>query len=325
MHNLPVATALHKHLPGAQIDWVVEEALVGIPGLHPAVGRVIPVALRRWRRRLFATQTWRELAAFRRELRRESYDLVLDTQGLIKSGLIACQARLTSTGERVGYAAETAREPVAARFYDRGIAIPRNMHAVERNLCLAAAACGMMPDTDVDYGIHSSTAQADWLPHAPYALLLTASSRDDKSWPRASWLALAASLTSSGLFLLLPAGTERERQEAAKLASAMGSRAMLAPELTLGEIAGLCAGARLVVGVDTGLTHLAAALGCPTLCLFAGSDPTLTGVYGGVHGGGAADARPAAGLARNLGSQGKPPAAAEACAVAAELLRQSAS
>ena len=317
VHNLPVATTLHKHLPGAQIDWVVEEAFADIPRLHPAVGRVIPVALRRWRRRLFAVETWRQMAAFRRELRRENYDLVVDSQGLIKSALIAREARLTSQGERVGYAAEAAREPLAARCYDRGIAIPRNVHAVERNLWLAAAACGRTPDVDIDYGIRASALRANWLPQGPYALLLTASSRDDKSWPKEAWLALAASLTASGLNLLLPAGTDSERQGATDLASAMGSRAMVAPKLTLSEIAGLCAGASLVVGVDTGLTHLATALGRPTLCLFAGSDPVLTGVHAGVG-------DRAQHLARNLGSRGSPPTALEACALAAELLRGSA-
>ena len=311
VHNLPVASALHASFPEAQIDWVVEEGFADIARLHPAVDRVIAVALRRWRHRLGSAETWREVAAFRRELRVRAYDLVLDSQGLIKSALIARLAVLTPAGERVGYAAEAAREPLAARLYQRGIGIPKNLHAVLRNLWLAAAACDQAPDEDVDYGIAASALTAAWLPPAPYALLLTASSREDKSWQAPAWLELAASLSAQGLSLVLPAGSESERRDAQKLAAGMGDGAVVAPQLSLAQIAGLCAGAALIVGVDTGLTHLACALGRPTLCLFAGSEPALTGVYAGSRG---------LQLARNLGSRGKPPAAQEACAVAAELL-----
>ena len=315
VHNLPVATALRARFPEAAIDWLVEEAYTDVARLHPAVGRVIPVALRRWRRRLFACDTWREIASCRRELRRVAYDLVLDSQGLIKSALIARQAQLSPRGERVGYCAEAAREALAARAYDRCVGIPRNLHAVLRNRWLAAAAVGDAPDEEVDYGIASATLAADWLPQTPYALLVSASSRADKSWPAASWLALAACLANRGLSPVLPSGTADEQRQAQSLAAAMGGQATAAPLLPLAQVAGLCAGARLVVGLDTGLVHLAAALGRPTLCLFSGSDPALTGVLAG------SSANPV----RNLGQLGRAASAAEACAVAAELLDASAS
>ena len=311
VHNLPVATALRARFPEAQLDWVVEEAYTDIPRLHPAIARVIPVALRRWRRHLFSAATWAEVAAFRRELRRVAYDLVLDTQGLIKSSLVGRQAQLSSGGLRVGYAASVAREPLAALGYDRGVAIARSLHAVERNHRLAAAAGHYDPGGDIDYGIAAAPLTAGWLPAPPYALLFTASSRDDKSWPSPAWRELAAKLAAGGLSPVLPAGSAQERQRATALASAMGPAARVAPRLGLAEMARLCAGARLVIGVDTGLTHLAAALGRPTLCLFSGSDPVLTGVYGGSGAGQSV---------RNLGQRGSPPTSAEAAAVAAELL-----
>jgi len=310
VHNLPVASDLAARFPGATIDWVVEEGFAEIPRLHPAVSRVIVVALRRWRRKLASAATWREILAFGRELRSEAYDLVVDTQGLVKSALIARQARLTAGGRRVGYAAETAREPLAARFYDAGMAIPKNLHAVERNRWLAAAACGQLPDLPLAYGVNAAPLAADWLPEGPYAVLFTVSSRADKGWPDADWMTLGAALSARGLSLVLPAGSNSEREAVTRLAGRMG-KARVAPQLSIAAIAGLVAGARLVVGVDTGLSHLAAALGRPTLALFSASDPTLTGVYGGPH----ADNR-----IRNLGARGRPPSAAEAVAAAEELL-----
>ena len=308
VHNLPVASDLAVRYPDATIDWVVEESFAQIPRLHPAVSRVVVVALRRWRRKPLSASTWREMAAFRRELQTDAYDLVVDTQGLIKSGLIARLAKLAPGGRRVGYAAEAAREPLAARFYDEGIAIPKNLHAVERNRWLAAAACNTLPDLPFAYGVNAAPLAAPWLAEAPYAVLFTATSRADKGWPDQDWVALGAWLAGRGLRPVLPAGSAAEREAAQRLAARMaGAHPLLAPQLSIAELAGLIDGARLVVGVDTGLTHLAAALGRPTLALFAASDPALTGVYGGNR-------------IRNLGARGRPPAAAEAIAAAGELL-----
>ncbi len=310
MHNLPVVSDLRIRFPEAAIDWVVEEGFAEIPRLHPAVRRVIPVALRRWRRQLASAAAWREMSVFRRNLQSEAYDLVLDSQGLIKSGLITRLARLAPGGRRIGFAAESAREPLAARFYDTGLAIPKKLHAVLRNRWLAAVAVGHLPDLPLAYGISATPLAAEWLPGQSYAVLLTATSRSDKSWPEANWIALALALTTQGLKLVLPAGTAAERDRAVRLARLMAD-AVPAPTLSVTDIAGLCAGASLVVGVDTGITHLAAALGIPTLALFAASDPQLTGIQ--------ADDR-AVCRTRNLGEAGKPPGVGEAIAAALELL-----
>lgn len=306
IHNLPVASDLRRRLPDAAIDWVVEESFAEIPRLHPAVDRVIPVAVRRWRRRLLAAATWREMAEFKRQLRRQAYDLVLDSQGLAKSGLIAAQARLAGGGRRCGYAREAARESLAARFYDEGFLIPRNAHAVERNRWLAAAALGYAPDLPLDYGIAAPALAADWLPKGGYAVLLTATSRDDKLWPEPDWLALGSALAATGLRCVLPGGSPAERQRAGRLANALG-RAVAAPAMNLTDLAGLLAGAALVVGVDTGLVHLAAALGRPTLALFCASEPGLTGVHAGER-------------AINLGGCNAPPSARQAVDAALGLL-----
>ena len=198
IHNLPVATDLRRNFPKITIDWVVEESFADIPRLHPAVRLVLPVALRRWRSQLFARDTRVQWRAFRQALDERHYDVILDTQGLVKSALIGWIAR----GNRCGYVAEAAREPLAARFYNRRFAIPRNLHAVDRNRWLAAAAFDYPPpdaaDPSLDYGIKAQPLVAQWLPQRPYAVLLSATSRDDKLWAEERWVELGRSLAERG-------------------------------------------------------------------------------------------------------------------------------
>jgi len=298
VHNLPVVSDLRRHFPEAAIDWVVEEGFADIPRLHPAVRRVIPVAVRRWRKAPAAPATWREIGALRRLLRAETYDDVLDTQGLLKSALIARLAR----GSHLGFARDSVREPLAACLYERGLTVARDLHAVERNRALAGAAFAYRPGPALDYGIAAAPLAAAWLPLPPYAVLLTATSRDDKLWPEDDWLALGAGLAKRGLSCVLPGGTAAERGRTARLAARL-PRAVAVPPLELRQLAGLLAGAALVVGVDTGLAHLAAALRRPTLGLYCATDPRLTGVYAGD-------------TALNLGGPGAAPSLASVMAAA---------
>jgi heptosyltransferase I len=303
IHNLPVASDIRRRLPDAEIDWVVEENFAAIPHLHPAVRRVLPVAVRRWRKSLLSPAVWQEIWGYCRLASAEFYDAVLDTQGLVKSALLAKQAH----GAKLGHAPDSAREPFAARLYDRSFSIPKNLHAVERNRRLAAAALGYtLDDLPLDYGITAPPLKADWMPAGEYVVLLTATSRTDKEWPEEDWRALGTALIATGLRCLLPGGSEHERLRAARIARSLG-RAVATPAMNLTDLAGLMAGARIVVGVDTGLVHLAAALGRPTIAIYCASDPALTGVLGTApH--------------VNLGQQGNPPSAAAVVSAALRLL-----
>lgn len=296
IHNLPVASDIHRHFPQARIDWCVEESFVAIPRLHPAVGRIVPVAVRRWRKALLQAATWREMLEFQQRVREVDYDLVLDTQGLAKSALLASRAN----GIVAGYASDSARESLAARFYDRHYSVDRQLHAVVRNRQLAGAALGYRVDDAVDYGIAAVAQDFDWLPEKPYLVLLTATSRDDKLWPEARWVELGGKLAALGLQAVLPAGSPLERERASRLAAAIPG-AVAAPRLRIDTLASLLAGAQAVVGVDTGLTHLAVALTVPTVALYTATEPGLTGVYG-------------SGFHRNLGGTGQCPGVAEVLA-----------
>jgi heptosyltransferase-1 len=272
VHQMPAITEVRRNYPAAKIAWVVEEDYAPLARLHPGVDAVHPVAARRWWRQP-GLAAWRELRAFARALRAEQYDRIVDTQGLLRSAIIARMAR----GERHGYDRFSAREPWATPLYDRGHRVERGLHAIMRNRLLSGAALGYAPAGDPDYGL-ADARLAEPTP-APYAVLLHGSAGADKRWQQAHWIALGATLEARGLDLRVPWGSEGEREGSDGIARAL-TRASVPGRKPLDQVARLLAGARLVVGVDTGLVHLAAALGVPLVAIFIASDPGLTGPRG---------------------------------------------
>lgn len=300
IHHFPAVSDAARQFPAARIDWVVEESFAEVAPLHPAVNRVIPVAIRRWRGALLSSATWGEMGAFRRQLRSERYDCVIDTQGLLKSAVVARQA----LGPLHGFDRASAREPVATRFYRHVHAVAPERHAVDRNRLLTAAALGYRLEGRADYGLRVS-AELPLRVRAPYALLLTMTSRDDKLWPEEHWRTLGIALEARGLHCLLPWGSEEEKRRCARIATAVPG-AVVPRRMALVELASLANGACCVVGVDTGLAHLAAALAVPTAGIFCGSDPALTGLHGG-------------GSVRNIGAAGRAPVPDQVLAALGEL------
>jgi heptosyltransferase-1 len=275
LHNLPVVTDICQHIPDATIDWVVEESFAALPTLHPNVRSAIPVAVRRWRKSWWDSRG--EMRAVCGKLREQHYDLTLDTQGLFKSALITrCVDK-----PRCGYDWNSAREPVASLFYDRTFAVAKNLHAIERNRQLAGQALGYTPQGAPDYGIRAPSASFPWFNQStPYVVLLHATSRDDKLWEEAKWIELGTRLAAEGLQLILPWGSAKEQARSERLSSAI-PQAVCPPKLNLVEAAALLGHARAVIGVDTGLSHLAAALDVPTIGIYTATDPGLTGLYVG--------------------------------------------
>lgn len=277
LHTLPALTDAMHILPGVKFDWVVEEGFAQIPGWHPAVSRVIPVALRRWRKSWFSAQTRRERAHFKQQLREYRYDAVIDAQGLIKSAALVTRL---ARGKKHGLDCKSAREPMASCFYNYRHHISRQQHAVERVRELFAASLQYTKPTDSgDYAIAQRFLSQLPADANQYLVFLHATTRDEKHWPEARWRELIALLQSSGLRIKLPWGTEYEHQRALRLAEGFHHVEVL-PRLTLQQVAEVLAGAKAVVSVDTGLSHLTAALDRPNITLYGPTDPGLIGGYG---------------------------------------------
>ena len=284
VHHMPALTEARKARPDARFTWLVEEAFAPLVASHPAVGEVVAVAWRRWRKSLFSPATLGEIGRSLRAIRTPRYDEIVDSQGLLRSAVIARFAH----GRRHGYDTSSIREPLAAAFYDVRHSVSRALHAVERNRILSGLALGYTPQGAPDFGLDRARFGA---PSERYAVLLHATAEPRKLWPEANWIALGKAL--GDLTLVLPWGTETERARSERLAAAL-PRARVPERAPLDAVARLIAGAQFVVGVDTGLMHLAAAFGVPLVAIFAASKPGLTGPVG-------------SGPIKVLGAEGAPP------------------
>ncbi|MCL6415589.1 lipopolysaccharide heptosyltransferase I [Aestuariirhabdus sp. Z084] len=278
IHALPALTDAAKAIPGLTVDWVVEEGFAELPSWHPVVDRVIPVAIRRWRKSLLKSIFSGEIKAFREELGRTRYDVVIDAQGLLKSAWIARQAQ----GVRCGLDRYSAREPLASWFYHKRFTVARELHAVERIRQLFANALDYpVPQEVGDYGIN----QDSFLPEIvaqkgnPYVVFLHGTTRYDKHWPEHYWQTLCGMLVHRGYEVRLPWGNEQERLRAEAIARISPSAEVL-PKLNIAGVASQLSGASGVVAVDTGLGHLSAALSVPTVSLYGPTSPALIGAYG---------------------------------------------
>jgi heptosyltransferase-1 len=286
VHHMPAMTDARRHLPDARLTWVVEEAYAPLARLHGAVDEVIPVAARRWRASLRQPAAWRdilrEIGRFRRAVRERPYDAIIDSQGLMRSALIARQAR----GRRHGYDMASIREPPASLFYDVRHRVEWGAHAIFRNRALCGVALGYAPKPPIDFGLDRRKIARPG-PAENYAVLLHATARPTKEWVEAHWVAVARGVLDRGLDVVLPWGTETERARSEAIAAALDcgtgasqDRVRVLDRRPLDEVAAVIAGAAVVIGVDTGLIHVAAALGVPLVAIFVGSDPGLTGPMG---------------------------------------------
>ena len=276
IHTLPALTDAMNAIPGIRFDWVVEEAFKEIPAWHPAVDKVIPVAIRRWRKSLFSKQTRSEWKTYKSSLQAIRYDAVIDAQGLIKSAFLVTRL---AKGSSFGQDKYSAREPLAAKLFDHPISIAKQQHAVERTRQLFAAALDYtLPECRGDFAIQAHF-QSQQPPKNPYLVFQHSTTRFDKHWPETYWSTLIKKAGDAGWYIKLPWGNPSEKERADRLAEAH-ENAQVLPKLSLAEVAQVLASACGCVSVDTGLSHLAAALDRPNVILFGPTDPGLVGGYG---------------------------------------------
>lgn len=275
VHALPAISDMARAIPGIQIDWLVEKSFAAMPQQHRAVQRVITLQWRKWRKSLRTPDTQAAIRSWRAEMGQHRYDLIIDLQGLLKSAAFACFAQ----GPRAGYDWHSIREPLASLFYSRKGHVARNLHAVDRCRQLVAQVLNYpLPTTPPDFGLQSSPDA--WRPAGsrPYAALIPCASRPEKLWPQQDWIDIGQQLRAKGMDVAVMWGSPDEEQRAQDIAQAIDGA--VPPFLTVAQVGDTLAHASLVIGLDTGMTHLAAAHGRPTLGIYCDHEPGLAGVTG---------------------------------------------
>lgn len=324
LHNLPLVWDLRARLPQAQIDWVVEEAYVHL--LEPllsrnsfhGIDRIIPFGLRRWKKNLFKTSTWKEFFAFRRNLRKVQYDVLIETQGLLKSALVCSLANKSQNAVVAGLANATqysGYEPAARSFYNRCVEVPTQCHAVDRSRFVMCSALDWpllerseAPQFYPAIFMQALSAQSAGNLQSPYVLCFHSTAREAKRWSNSNWIALGKELSSKGYQVVFPWGNAAEKAISLELANQVPG-AIVPSAFSIEEAFSVITGAALTVGVDTGLTHLAAVLGKPTVEIYCDSPLWKTDGYWSTQ-------------IRNLGDMQMPPSADDVIKASLDLLQQ---
>jgi heptosyltransferase-1 len=302
LHNLPIVWDLRKRLPHAQIDWIVEEGYVHL--LEPlkttetfkGIDRIIPVAFRRWRKNLFRPRTWHEFFAMRKALQATTYDVLLETQGLLKSALVCALAKKSDNAIVAGLGNATEHsgyEPMARMFYNQSVHVPVKCHAIDRSRWVMCSAFDwplferrsepplFYPSVFVEHlvplAFEGLRKQPNSLP-VPYVVCFHSTARVAKRWPSVNWVELGKALSSQGYQIIFPWGSPEEMKISALLASQVPG-AIVPRAFSIEEAYRLVAHAALTIGVDTGLTHLAAVLGKPTIEIYCDSPRWKTEGY----------------------------------------------
>ena len=277
VQTLPALTDAARAIPGIRFDWVVDESFAQVPAWHPSVDQIMPSGFRRWRRNWPQSLKGGEPQAFLKKLRTRKYDLIVDIQCELKSALAARLAR----GPRVGYDRRGVHEWGAQFAYQKKFSVPKGQHSIQRMRQLLSHALGYEYDqSEVDYGIDRQLLPQTslGLPQ-PYLVFVHSTSWSSKCWPENYWQDLTARVTAAGFSVVFPWGDEAERKRALRIAGG-NQRTIVLPQLSISEKASIITGAHATVGLDTGLSHIAAALDIPSVTIYGATDPLLVGATG---------------------------------------------
>lgn len=275
IHTMPAVSDLAAAKPDIELHWLVEESFADVPRWHPFVRQVHTCAVRRWRRSIVNANTRQEIRQLKQRLQAEQFDLVIDAQGLVKSAWMVRWLSCT----RHGYDRRSIREPLASYFYQHKHAISRQQDAISRNRQLVAASLDyILPISEADFGLQVARPEQQADRKQPYAVFLHGTNWSSKVWPVAYWRGLAQKLVAQGLDVLVAWGNEEEKQRAGQIAE--GLPVTVLDRHSLNGMAYLLQQASVVVGSDTGLSHLAGALDSRTVAVYGASSAALTGLNG---------------------------------------------
>ncbi|MGH1539207.1 MAG: lipopolysaccharide heptosyltransferase I [Arenicella sp.] len=280
IHALPAISDAIKVNPSLRFDWMVEDAFVEIPRWHSAVEQVIPVATRRWRKQLWDSR--QEIKRAYRQINSQKYDVVIDAQGLLKSAVFSRLAK----GPVHGFDRRSSREPISGFCYHKKHSVSPQQHAILRVRTLFAESLGYpVPTSEPDYQVCAQQLK-DVLdvrrfaaPKKPYLVFLHGTTWLSKHWPEQSWQELSIAVEQGDFSVYLPWGNAVERDRAERIAEGK-SHVHVLPKMGLTELALLLDEATGVVAVDTGLGHLSAALGRPTVSIYGPTNTQLIGTVG---------------------------------------------
>jgi heptosyltransferase I len=277
VHTLPALTDAARAHANIKFDWAVDEAFADIPAWHSHVEKVFPIALRRWRRELASDSGRSEVKDYLKALRRERYDAIVDLQGEFKSAFVARLAR----GPRYGYDGASAREWGAHLVYRKKLAVPKREHSMARMRQLLSQALSYSYDEElIDYGISRARLPSPALQIGkPYVVFIHSTSWTSKNWPVQYWRELAERATVAGFSVVLPWGSEAECERSHRITEGVANVVVL-PKLSISDKASIISRATATVGLDTGLSHIAAALDVPSVTLYGATDPNMCGTIG---------------------------------------------
>ncbi|TFZ05992.1 lipopolysaccharide heptosyltransferase I [Ramlibacter henchirensis] len=280
VHAMPAVQDIHVSMPHARIDWVVERAFAPLVQRCEGVRRAVPLELRRWSRSPLSPATRHGWRAFRHSLREVAYDAVLDLQGLTKSALVARAARLSAAGKRYALANQTegsSYEAPTRWLADVAVPVPSRSHAVQRSRELCAMSLGYAMPTTLRWGLLARPVRAA---ERPCIAFVHGTSREDKCWPQEHWLRLGRQLVEEGFAIGLPHGSDLEQQRSAAIAAGIGAHAVVWPRMDLAALTDRLAGCAGVIGVDSGLSHIAVALELPHVQVYNFDTAWRTGPIG---------------------------------------------